>query len=320
MARIRTIKPEFWTDSLLVQMPHLTRLLYVALWNVADDHGFVRDEPDRLAMEVMPRENPEDIDAHLQLLFAAGRLELFVDDDGYSYYRVTKWEDHQKVDHPSKSRISRESSRKVAIPNDTRRAVAEKYGCPAGETIDATCYYCGAPGKVHWFRLSSGRPSTWIVFPGLELDHMECEHEGGETVAGNIVLACRSCNRGKSTKHWVDFFLSRAIAKPRESSRPILDLDQGRGKGKEVAEAPLIEGVNPIAWKTWIDYRHQIRKPLKPVSMPAAQKTLAAFGSEQMAVVQQSVANGWQGLFPVKQINGAHRLEQPTRRAKEFGK
>lgn len=318
MARIRTIKPDFWTDSLLVQMPHLTRLLYIALWNVADDHGFVRDEPDRIAMEVMPRELPEDIDAHLQLLFAAGRLELFVDDDGYSYYRVSKWEDHQKVDHPSKSKISRESSRKVAIPNDVRRAVAEKYGCPAGEAADATCYYCGAAGKVHWFRLHNGRASTWIVFPGLELDHLECEHEGGETVAENIVLACRSCNRGKSTKHWVDFFLSRVIAKPREPSRPIKDLDQGKGKEEESADAPLVDGLDPEAWRAWLEYRVQIRKPLKPVSMPAAQRTLAAFGCNQMAVVQQSIANGWQGLFELKQQKGAQVV--PMRKHKEFGK
>jgi hypothetical protein len=104
-----------------------------------------------------------------------------------------------------------------------------------------------------------------------------------------------------------------------EFSRIGEDLIGEEERGRDAREA-LIDGVNPTAWKTWVDYRHQIRKPLKPVSMPAAQRTLAAFGSEQMAVVQQSVANGWQGLFPVKQINGAHRFEQPTRRAKEFGK
>jgi hypothetical protein len=64
---------------------------------------------------------------------------------------------------------------------------------------------------------------------------------------------------------------------------------------------PLLAGVDPAAWKTWLAYRVEIRKPLKQVSMPAAQRTLAAFGSNQMAVVQQSIANGWQGLFDLKQ-------------------
>jgi hypothetical protein len=69
------------------------------------------------------------------------------------------------------------------------------------------------------------------------------------------------------------------------------------GKGEEL---PLAPGVDALAWKTWIDYRKQIRKPLKQVSMPAAQRELAAFGSNQMAVVQQSIAHGWQGLFDLK--------------------
>lgn len=41
-------------------------------------------------------------------------------------------------------------------------------------------------------------------------------------------------------------------------------------------------------------------KPLKPVSMLAAQRELAGFGCDQAAVVEQSVAKGWQGLFELK--------------------
>jgi hypothetical protein len=32
----------------------------------------------------------------------------------------------------------------------------------------------------------------------------------------------------------------------------------------------------------------------------AAQRKLAGFGAGQAAVVEQSIANGWQGLFPLK--------------------
>ncbi len=58
-------------------------------------------------------------------------------------------------------------------------------------------------------------------------------------------------------------------------------------------------GLDAVAWTQWIEYRKQIRKPLKQASMPAAQRKLAAFGSDQGAIVQQSIANGWQGLFPL---------------------
>lgn len=233
MARIRSIKPEFWTDSLMVQLPHFTRLLYVGLWNVADDYGFIRDEPDRLAMELMPRESPSAVDAAVQLLAAAGRLEWFVDPDGTSYYRVSSWEKHQRVDHPSPSKISRESSRKVVIPLALRRDVATKYGCEPGKQKAAECFYCGKPGSIHWFPLADGRPSSWVSFPELELDHLESEHEGGATSVENIVLACRSCNRGKGAKHWFDFFSSRTLANPRALSRALAPEVEVEGNGTE---------------------------------------------------------------------------------------
>jgi hypothetical protein len=64
--------------------------------------------------------------------------------------------------------------------------------------------------------------------------------------------------------------------------------------------APTPEGLDAKSWDRWLAYRNEIRKPLKPASIPAAQKALAAFGSDQAGVVEQSIANGWQGLFALK--------------------
>lgn len=69
---------------------------------------------------------------------------------------------------------------------------------------------------------------------------------------------------------------------------------------KTRGEADPPPGLDPVAWSRWEGYRREIRKPLKPVSIPAAQRELAAFGSDQAAVVEQSVAQGWQGLFALK--------------------
>lgn len=59
-------------------------------------------------------------------------------------------------------------------------------------------------------------------------------------------------------------------------------------------------GLDLAAWDRWVEYRKAIKKPIKPVSEELAQKALAKFGSDQVAVVEQSIANSWQGLFPVK--------------------
>ena len=53
--RIRTIKPEFWTDPTMVRLSLLARLLYVALWNYADDSGRFEWEYDRIQMTLFPR-------------------------------------------------------------------------------------------------------------------------------------------------------------------------------------------------------------------------------------------------------------------------
>lgn len=61
-----------------------------------------------------------------------------------------------------------------------------------------------------------------------------------------------------------------------------------------------ISGLNPTVWDRWVDYRKQIGKPIKPVSMESAARELAGYGTDQPAVVEQSIAKGWQGLFALQ--------------------
>lgn len=64
---------------------------------------------------------------------------------------------------------------------------------------------------------------------------------------------------------------------------------------KPNGHAPDPDGLDPAAWMAWQAYRK-----LKPQSVPLAKKKLAGFGLSQLAVVEQSIANGWQGLFALK--------------------
>lgn len=103
--------------------------------------------------------------------------------------------------------------------------------------------------------------------------------------------------------------------KDQGSSRARARDDDSPGQAPKAAPE-LPPGLDPAAWKRWCDYRREIRKPLKPVSLPAAQRELAAFGCDQSAVVEQSVANGYQGLFALKsRSNGSgHHAGKPARR------
>jgi hypothetical protein len=62
MARIRSIKPEFWADRKLARCASRdARLLYIALWNIADEHARLNGDPVWIKGQVFPYE--DDIDA-----------------------------------------------------------------------------------------------------------------------------------------------------------------------------------------------------------------------------------------------------------------
>ncbi len=93
---------------------------------------------------------------------------------------------------------------------------------------------------------------------------------------------------------------------------PSPDGEGGAGGGRKrpsPAPTPPPEGLDMQAWERWEQYRREIRKPIKPASMLAAQRKLAGFGADQAAIVEQSIANGWQGLFPLKDDSGGGEID-----------
>lgn len=63
-------------------------------------------------------------------------------------------------------------------------------------------------------------------------------------------------------------------------------------------------GLNVSAWNDWMEWRSKSKKPLSrdPKFYARAQKVVVGFGSKerQAAVINHSIDNGYQGLFPDK--------------------
>lgn len=87
------------------------------------------------------------------------------------------------------------------IPLPSRRALAHRYGCIPGGSVAVKCR-CGSTGRVHWHRLSSGSPSSWVSFVDLEIDHVRPSSLGGKDDPENLQLLCPRCNRSKGNR-WV---------------------------------------------------------------------------------------------------------------------
>lgn len=76
--RIRQIRPEFWTDSVMAALPAPVRLFYIGLWNVADDAGWLTLSPSHIGAVLFPYESTKrrerEIVAWSERLRDCGRL------------------------------------------------------------------------------------------------------------------------------------------------------------------------------------------------------------------------------------------------------
>jgi hypothetical protein len=77
MARIRSVKPEFWQDEDLADVTRDARLLYIGLWNLADEHGRLRGDPRYVKGQLFPYDDdlsPSDIGDLIKELEVAGKV------------------------------------------------------------------------------------------------------------------------------------------------------------------------------------------------------------------------------------------------------
>ncbi|MBI2790895.1 MAG: hypothetical protein HYX61_02955 [Gammaproteobacteria bacterium] len=101
MARIRTVKPEFWTSEQVASCSREARLLFIGMWNFCDDAGIHPKSFMRLKMEVFPGDDCSGIDIEVWMseLINVG-LVIEYSAEGKEYWLVTGWK-HQKIEKPT---------------------------------------------------------------------------------------------------------------------------------------------------------------------------------------------------------------------------
>lgn len=237
MARIRTIKPEFWTDERLVECSPIARLLAIASLNFADDNGNLERSSRRLKMQVFPADNIEVEPLIVELLDAEWFVEYEV--EGKNYLRIRNFTKHQRIDRPSKSTIPNDPQIRRALvepSSNTRRALVEPSSC-SGSVVEGK-------GKER---------------KGKEQD----QKQGAETAPPS--------------------------AKP-------------------PAAAPLVafalpDWIDPKAWTDFLAHRRAIRKPATSRAQELVVRELDKLrtqGHQPRDVLEQSIRNGWQDVFPVR--------------------
>lgn len=123
MARIRTIKPEFWNSFQVTSCSTNARLLFIGLWNFCDDSGRHIADCRRIKVQIFPGDafTTEQIREWVDELIAAKLLieyEAVYEAQTQRFWQVTGW-NHQRIDKPSSKYPPPPSVDSSNAPTDT---------------------------------------------------------------------------------------------------------------------------------------------------------------------------------------------------------
>lgn len=129
MARIRTIKPEFFKNEQLAELPMIARMLFIGLWTQADRRGRLLDRPKRIKAEVLPYDKA-DVDQLLTSLQEAG-LIIRYECQGFEAIQILSFEKHQRFS-------GKEAQEDSYIPEHKPGSVGEVMGKQQGSNGEAS--------------------------------------------------------------------------------------------------------------------------------------------------------------------------------------
>ena len=103
------MKPDFFKDEDIKDLPYEARLFFAGMWCFADKEGRIEDRPQRLKVEIMPYDN---IDAEKILCLLSepkkGSNKPFIfrySVNNENYIQILSWHKHQKPHHTEKESL-----------------------------------------------------------------------------------------------------------------------------------------------------------------------------------------------------------------------
>ena len=173
MARSRNIKPGFFKNEVLGEMPPLYRLLFIGLWTHADREGRFECRPRKIKAEVFPYDDVN-IEDGLAALEESGFLVIYAV-EGLQYVQIQNWGKHQNPHH-------KEVGSTIPAPEGHTDKVCAGY-IPLSNTIRRRIYArdgrkCRACGAEH----------------GQSIDHIIPISKGGNSTDDNLQVLCLGCN------------------------------------------------------------------------------------------------------------------------------
>lgn len=177
MARARNIKPGFFANEDLVELPFAVRLLFIGLWTLADREGRLEDRPKRIKMALFPADDIN-VDAALNDLARAGFLTRY-EVDGSACIQVEQFVKHQNPHHmeapsvlpPKPGHDNRYNHTPISPKQRARIYERDGHKCSTCESVE-----------------------------NLQIDHIRLVSDGGTSDDDNLRTLCAQCNNKRSKK------------------------------------------------------------------------------------------------------------------------
>jgi hypothetical protein len=202
MARIRTLKPEFWQDEKLVTLPDVTRLIFLGLVSLADDAGRLLDKPVKIEADLFDgmHDRSRDVRESLANLSRIGVIRRGLTASGQRVIEIVNWKKHQRVDHPNLKAafpqivtVLEDTEIREAFANDSR-GIREAFAHHTNDlhTNDQRPTTKSAARK----RTAPGEAKAWPHFTQDDRARvLAAFRKVGEFSAGRVINAVGACYR-----------------------------------------------------------------------------------------------------------------------------
>ncbi len=180
MARSRLLKPGFFTNETLAELPYEARLCFAGLWTLADREGRLEDRPKRITAALFPYD-VVDMSGLLDALALKGFIRRYVS-DGQAVIDLPTFSEHQSP-HPKEAKsqlpkyqsVTREPRKDTAssVNSDTSPSVSilisDPVSIPVSEAVEKPVLVPASP-DTH-----TARPRGVTLFSGKDhLAHAAC--------------------------------------------------------------------------------------------------------------------------------------------------
>ena len=202
MARIRTIKPSFFTSLTVTQLPRDARLTFAGLLTYCDDAGRGVDEPRLIKSTLWPLDDdvtPAVVAQHVDAMEALGLVRRYAV-GGRRYLHVAGFAEHQNVNRPQPSKLP-------APPAESTKTAADRADAPAAHTAGTVTEGSRATGNADMGSFAEDSLSD----PGSLSESSSRERKGKEG-KGDTLVASGDATRPLNSDAEVD--------PPPQDSRP----------------------------------------------------------------------------------------------------